>query len=234
MFENAESFRSNGIRIAPEKDIQQKILQLVLAELAKAVARPEAAAKDDAKKNLGKAPGKVIGEKRPSQKNIKETKSKAEEQKSKLVDVLEALDKLGEDENPEDDLDGHVKAKKGGKSGLNYGEMLHQLQYQNLLEQYKRFLNAYLKEYYSTPSHIVAEQAYYDWSGKEKKKKVFERGEEVMGHSEVRDIVLRKRMNWVMGSMHNYISPDEEERYKFWKLFNKFNYVMAEGCMFHL
>ena len=62
----------------------------------------------------------------------------------------------------------------------------------------------------------------------------FEAGQEVMTNSEIRDIVRRKRMNWMLGAEHNYVSPDEKERYKFWKLFSKFNYISSEWCMLSL
>lgn len=160
--------------------------------------------------------------------DFKKQSTKAKESAAKN-NIIEVIDDVAKSESENEGIDKHVKAR----SNRNYGELIFIQQYQQMLEQYRKFLDAYLKEYLNAPNDNVVILDYNDLSRKEKRRK-FDRSQEVMTYTEIKDIVLRKRMNWLLGAEHNYVSPDEKERYKFWKLFNKFNYVMAEGCMFYL
>ncbi|MBT4823566.1 hypothetical protein HN695_06035 [Candidatus Woesearchaeota archaeon] len=117
-------------------------------------------------------------------------------------------------------------------------EISHMKQYAKLMLQYQRFLDAYLKDYKPGDANSGVEMPEYTDAFARTDvvvpKRNFGVGQDVMTHSEIRDIVRRKRMNWAMGGEHNYVSPDEKDRYKMWKMCSKFNYIMSEGCWFTL
>ena len=165
-----------------------------------------------------------------------ETKDKKPKEDSISAKIMGIIEELAEVEDTEAVIEKHItKSLKDG-----YAEIFHMQQYHQQLSQYRQFLNAYLKGYKDAMAiDGGAKMAHYDDDPFDKTdvpvpKRDFGVGQEVMTNSEVRDIVRRKRMNWLLGNEHNYVSPDEKERYKFWKLFSKFNYVLAEGCMFNL
>jgi len=177
------------------------------------------------KKSMNKP--KETAEKKKEKPDGKEEKLEAKKEE-KTKKIIEAIDDVAEDERWTSD-------KKRHKISGSYSSIIFQQQYQQALDQYRKFLDAYLREYNGVSENkdgVILE--YDDSARKEKLRGTFKWGEEVMTHAEVRDIVLRKRMNWMLGGEHNYVSPDEKERYKFWKMCNKFNYIMAEGCWFQL
>lgn len=150
---------------------------------------------------------------------------------SKTQSILQLVDKLIE----------AFDKKSSDKQAKNadYGnELAHIRQYRQLLEQYNRFLKAYLKENNKDGIDTGVKMQTYDDPFEKTDVVVpqrdFGRGQEIMTNSEIRDIVRRKRMNWLLGNEHNYVSPDEKERYHYWKMFSKFNYIMSEWCMFSL
>jgi hypothetical protein len=151
---------------------------------------------------------------------------------SRKQSILLLVDKLIE--ASEKKADGKHREERRSDYGA---ERAFLKQYQHMLEQYRRFLSVYLKESSQQIDTGAKMQDYDDPFAKADvvvPQREFGRGQEIMTNSEIRDIVRRKRMNWLLGNEHNYVSPDEKERYHFWKMFSKFNYVMAEGCMFNL
>jgi hypothetical protein len=177
-----------------------------------------------------KANSKKTKNKSVDKPNTKKKKTKEEGIKDKIIQIIE---ELAEIENNEQVIEDHIN----GSIKDNYAEIFHMHQYQHQLSQYQRFLSAYLKDYKHAIEAGIKNPEYNDAFDKADvpvPKREFGYGQEVMTNSEIRDIVRRKRMNWLLGNEHNPVSPDEKERYKFWKMFSKFNYVMAEGCMFNL
>ena len=179
-----------------------------------------------------KTPTKKNQRPKKSQKpELKKLKTKKEGITAKIIEIIE---ELAEIENTDEIIEDHIKSVKD-----SYAEIFHMQQYQLQLNQYKKFINAYLKAYEEKDANngmaVVRE---YDDAFERTDVVVpdrdFEAGQEVMTNSEIRDIVRRKRMNWMLGAEHNYVSPDEKERYKFWKLFSKFNYISSEWCMLSL
>ncbi|MBT4540494.1 hypothetical protein HOC35_03195 [Candidatus Woesearchaeota archaeon] len=174
-----------------------------------------------------------------TKKSLKSKKDKKQESKKTKKDgiaakIIEMIEELAEIEDTNSVIEDHIKSIKD-----NYSEIFHVQQYQQQLAQYTKFLNAYLKGYEQREgTNGVAIVREYDDAFERTDvivpKRDFEAGQEVMTNSEIRDIVRRKRMNWAMGGEHNHVSPDEKERYKMWKICNKFNYIMAEGGWFSL
>ena len=118
----------------------------------------------------------------------------------------------------EDGIDIQVKDHPNSR----YDELAQISQYQRLLDQYKKFLNNYLKE--ATGAFNPGDN-YQQESTQERE---FEWGQEVASYTEIKDTVRKIKMNLLLGGWHNAVSPDEKERYKFWKYVSKFNKVMAD------
>lgn len=134
---------------------------------------------------------------------------------------------IDESEKHKEELDEQMESITIDMDGF---EKIHIEQYQKQLEQYKRFLNEYLKEAQYTAK---AYDAYQDDKEKDGKRK-FEWGQEVVTFREIKDIARRIHMNALLSgnstgdmSGHNSISWSEGQEYKFWKYASKFNEMMS-------
>jgi len=150
--------------------------------------------------------------------NIKKTKEKNRERnKIKEDSIITIID--DSDDETEDGLDIQIDTFHGSSHDAAAGIM----QYQQLIDQYKRFLEAYLKE----DGNAVVKG--YDYSmADDKKDREFIWGQEVATYHEIKDSIRKIKMNLLLGGWHNGVSPDEKDRYKFWKYCSKFNKVMAD------
>jgi hypothetical protein len=156
-------------------------------------------------------------------KAVRTTGIKKEKDAENIIEIID-----GSDEKGQEGIDKHVKGHLGEPGAANdnndkYGAAAHFQQYQQLLDQYKRFLDAYLKE----TQNIAASQYNYSSSSEDEKRK-FEWGQEVVTYAEVKETVRKIKMNMLLGGWHNQVNPDDQDRYKFWKYTSKFNKVMAE------
>jgi hypothetical protein len=148
----------------------------------------------------------------------KDSKTKKVDKKSDKNSIIEILDEFTEEiEEDSIDLDLDMDPSKG------YDNLIAAKQYQQMLDQYKKFLDVYLKD-----DNNVA-KASYAYSNKEDDgQRNFEWGQEVVTYAEIKESVRKIKMNILMGGWHNDVSPDEKERYKMWKNVSKFNKVMAD------
>ncbi|MBT4823875.1 hypothetical protein HN695_00730 [Candidatus Woesearchaeota archaeon] len=140
------------------------------------------------------------------------------EKKAKSEGIITIIDEGGKRDKEKDSIDIQIKGIPESK----YGELAQRFQYQKLLDQYKRFLDNYLKEATSTFNPT------YDYQQENCKEREFEWGQEVATYSEIKDTIRKIKMNLLLGGWHNAVSPDEKDRYKFWKYCSKFNKVMAD------
>ncbi len=215
--------------------LQALLNNLKIAEIDIASLKPAQKQAPSSNSQQSQSQGQNLSQ-QPSSSKLEETTSSETDtasEASKTQSILQLVDKLIEA------FDKKSSDKQGQGRGADYGhELAHIRQYQQLLEQYNKFLKAYLKEQGSGAADTGVKMQTYDDPFEKTDVVVpqrdFGRGQEIMTNSEIRDIVRRKRMNWLLGNEHNYVSPDEKERYHYWKMFSKFNYIMSEWCMFSL
>ncbi|MBS3122106.1 hypothetical protein J4434_04440 [Candidatus Woesearchaeota archaeon] len=151
--------------------------------------------------------------KRKSNENEKSSKA----DKSSKDNIISIIDEFGDDEKKEGiDL-------KLGIVSESYTALFHAKQYQQLLDQYKRFLDAYLKE-----ANNTAMQRYQYELGENNGRREFKWGEEVATYHEIKDTIRKVKMNLLLGGWHNPVSWQAVQDYKFWKYVSKFNKVMAD------
>ncbi|MBI4453047.1 hypothetical protein HY636_00210 [Candidatus Woesearchaeota archaeon] len=131
----------------------------------------------------------------------------------KIIDDFDNVDKEGID----------TTLGELGQKTESYSALVHSMQYQQLLDQYRRFLEAYLKE-----ANSAAMPRYQYELGEDNGRREFKWGEEVATYHEIKDTIRKVKMNLLLGGWHNPVSWQAVQDYKFWKYVSKFNKVMAE------
>lgn len=160
--------------------------------------------------------------KKEEAKDTKESNRKDERRKEaeiKEEGIIEIIDEFNNVDNGSIDITlGDFKHKSD-----NYSAFVHSMQYQQLLDQYRRFLEAYLKD---TNNVAMPQYSYENNNGS--KGREFKWGEEVATYHEIKDTIRKVKMNLLLGGWHNPVSWQAVQDYKFWKYVSKFNKVMAE------
>lgn len=155
---------------------------------------------------------KDITDKINAEKDRGRKESEKPERKKDIVKIIDESEKF------EDELDKNVRDITLNMDGF---ERFHLEHYQKQVEQYKRFLEEYLKE-------AKGSMADYGYAAEEaKSSRNFEWGQEIINHSKIRDLARRMQMNAVLGGNHNQVTSEERNDYEFWKYASKFNLMMS-------
>lgn len=141
---------------------------------------------------------------------------------SKDVNIINILDDFSDNNNSDNENKEGIDIKLGAVSE-SYSALVNAKQYQQLLDQYRRFLEAYLKD---TNNVAMPQYSYDNSNGSEGRE--FKWGEEVATYHEIKDTIRKVKMNLLLGGWHNPVSWQAVQDYKFWKYVSKFNKVMAE------
>lgn len=193
---------------------------MLLSRAAKSI--PCSPKKSKKKEASAKAIKQPEGAEKADKDGFRQNDRAKKRNKEDIIEVLDDIDVKQEKDKDADAGKEGIDAHVGKDHGDNYGALAQFQDYLHQLEKYRQFLDNYLKES-SNASRVM-----YSYSAFDTKKKGFEWGQEVAGYSEIKETVRKIKMNILLGGWHNDVSPDDKERYKFWKYVSKFNKVMAE------
>lgn len=164
-----------------------------------------------------------IDTKRKSNENEKRNKVEIRKvDRSSKDNIINIIDEFGDDNNSDNENKEGIDLKLGVVSE-SYSALVNAKQYQQLLDQYKRFLEAYLKG-----ANNAAMSRYQYELGEDNGRREFKWGEEVATYHEIKDTIRKVKMNLLLGGWHNPVSWQAVQDYKFWKYVSKFNKVMAD------
>lgn len=142
--------------------------------------------------------------------------------RSSKDNIINILDDFSDDNNSGNENKEGIDLKLGVVSE-SYSALVNAKQYQQLLDQYRRFLEGYLK---GANNVAMPQYNYENNNGSEGRE--FKWGEEVATYHEIKDTIRKVKMNLLLGGWHNPVSWQAVQDYKFWKYVSKFNKVMAD------